>query len=137
MVPCGIDRVRWPCSIMPCGTGWMRWPCSIMPCGTERGGGFLWLCRVAQRWWSGPLADCHVALRWGPPVSDLYQGGAHLLTWTNERLPRGTWLLSWSSLVLPRGTSSLFTYFMFSVFLAPSLYPELLSSPSCTQNCLD
>jgi hypothetical protein len=73
--------------------------------------------------WGRPLVDCHVALWWGPPVSDLYQDGAHLLTWTNKRLSRGPichlalwWgppvsdlyqggahLLTWTNKRLPRG----------------------------------
>jgi hypothetical protein len=46
-------------------------------------------------------------------------------------------LLTWSYLVLPRDTLSLFICFVFSVFLTPSLYPQLLLSPSCTQSWLD
>jgi hypothetical protein len=80
---------------------------------------------------------CHVALWWGPPVSDLCQGGAHLLTWTNGRLPRGTRLLSWPNLMLPHDTPSLFLCFIFPLFSASSLYPALLLSPSCTQSYLD
>jgi hypothetical protein len=96
---------------------------------------------------------------------DLCQGGAHLLTWTNGRVPRGTWLLrwlnqglprgigwvrwtnrivtrgnyllTWLTLMLPRGTPSLLFCFVFSVLLIPSLHPRLLLSSSCTQSCLD
>ena len=116
--------LRWPYSMVPCGTGLGEVASSgcAMWHGVGWSGPAVW-CHVAMEWWGGPLAVCHVALRWGPPVSDSYLGGAHLLTWPNERLPRGT--------------PSLFDYFIPPVFLVPSLYPELLLSPTCTQDCSD
>jgi hypothetical protein len=51
----------------------MRWTTGWLPCGTE----------VAH-------LSC-----------DLCLGGAHLLTWTNGRVPRGTWLLRWLNQRLP------------------------------------
>jgi hypothetical protein len=105
----------------------------VLPCGKACWGGSVVWCHVAQTEWGGPVIACHVALWWGPPVSDLCQGGAHLLTWTNGRLPRGTRLLSWPNLALPRGTPSLFFSFISPLFSVPSLYPGLWLSPSCTR----
>jgi hypothetical protein len=63
--------------------------------------------------------------------------GPTVVKWTNGIVTRGSCLLTWSNPVLPHGTLSLLCYFVFYVLLTPNLYPELLSSPSCTQSYLD
>jgi hypothetical protein len=83
-----------------------------------------WVSATWHVW--GPLVRCPVS-GWGPPV----------LAWANRVVTRGSCLLTWHTLVLPRGTPSLLFYFVLCVLLTPSLYPELLLSPSCTQSCLD
>jgi hypothetical protein len=42
---------------------------------------------------------------------DLWQGGAHLLTWTNGRVPHGTQLLRWPNQGLPCGTVIVTSFF--------------------------
>jgi hypothetical protein len=52
--------------------------------------------------------------------------GAHLLTWTNKRVSRGTQLLRWLNQGLPRGTVTATEFLNWRPFL----------SPSCTQKGL-
>jgi hypothetical protein len=99
---------------VPCGISLMRWPFVAMPCSINWGEVDHWLTGT---WHCG---GAHLS-------GDLCSGGAHLLTWTNGRVPRGTLLLSWPNLMLPRGTPS----------LLPRLYLRLLLSPSCTQSYID
>jgi hypothetical protein len=56
----------------------------------------------------------------------LCHGGAHLLTWTNGRVPRGTQLLRWPNQGLPCGTVIVIGFLNWRPFL----------SPNCTQNVL-
>jgi hypothetical protein len=68
---------------------------------------------------------------------DLCQGGAHLLTWTNGRVPRGTWLLRWLNQGLPRGIGWVRWLLCWGRVWVPKLYPKCVISPSCTQRGLD
>jgi hypothetical protein len=106
--------LMWLCVAVPCGIGWVRWPCMAVPCGIDWDEVDHWLTAT----WH--CDGAHLS-------GDLCLGGAHLLTWTNRRVPRGTQLLRWLNQGLPRGTVIAAEF----LNLCPSL------SPSCTQSYLD
>jgi hypothetical protein len=94
--------LMWLCVAVPCGIGWVRWPCMAVPYGID---------------WDE--VDHWLTATW-------HCGGAHLLTWTNRRVPCGTQLLRCLNQGLPRGTVTAAEFLNWRPFL----------SPSCTQKDL-
>jgi hypothetical protein len=85
---------------MPYGTSMLKWLSMVVSCGIDGGEVDHWL---AATWHCG-----------GAHLSDaLRQGGAHLLTWTNEWVSHGTdGELLWVPKLYPECA------------LSPKLYPE-------------
>jgi hypothetical protein len=76
--------------VVPYDIGWVRWLAVVVPCDIGWDEVDHWLTAT---WHYG---GAHLS-------GDLCLGGAHLLTWTNRRVPRGTQLLRWLNQRLPRG----------------------------------
>jgi hypothetical protein len=91
----------------------LMWLCVAVPCGIGWGEVDHWLTATWQ------CGGAHL-------LGDLYLGGAHLLAWTNRRVPRGTQLLRWLNQGLPRGTIIAVEFLNWCPF----------SSQSCTQRGL-
>jgi hypothetical protein len=78
MCQSGFDSLlMWVVVAVPCGISLVRWPSVVVPCGISWDEVDHWL---AATWHCG---GAHLS-------GDLCLGGAHLLTWTNGRVPRGT-----------------------------------------------
>jgi hypothetical protein len=86
--------------------------------------------------WRGWMVACRGVDHWltttwhcgGAHLSGgLCQGGAHLLTWTNERVSRGTQLLSWPNQGLPCGIVTVTGFLNWHSFLSPSYCNPWLS----------
>jgi hypothetical protein len=110
--------LMWLCVVVPCGICWVRWPCMAVPCGIDWDEVDHWLTAT----WH--CDGAHLS-------GDLCLGGAHLLTWTNRRVPRGTQLLRWLNQGLPCGTVIVAEFLNWCPFLSPSctqkgLYPQIV-----------
>jgi hypothetical protein len=80
--------VRWLHGMLPRSMYLMMWWLEMLPCSIGLGEVDHWMTAT---WHYG---GAHLS-------GDLCLGGAHLLMWTNRRVPRGTWLLRWLNQRLP------------------------------------
>jgi hypothetical protein len=106
--------LMWLSQSMSCGTIRLRWLAvwhrlsgvACCNCVMLHGLGDV-ACYGCAMWHRLDEVDHWLAATWhcgGAHLSsDLFQGGAHLLTWINGRVPRGTQLLRWPNQELPCG----------------------------------